>query len=145
MGEPPPKIGPGSAENGEPARPRLTLVGYRFSPQSHQTRDFLARNCVPFEWLDIERDEEARRLVTENEGGTSRLPLIRFPDGSVLAQPSDAQIAEKIGLKTRPGGAFYDLVIVGGGPAGLAEPSMAPAKGSLSSWSSVSRRAARLD
>ena len=105
---------------GDSARPTVSLVGYRFSPQSHQTRDFLARNCVTFEWLDIERDEEARRLLREHGGGASRLPLVRFPDGTVLSQPSDAEVAEKIGLKIRPEGAFYDLVIVGGGPAGLA-------------------------
>ena len=102
------------------ARPKLTLVGYRFSPQSHRTRDFLARNCVPFEWLDIERDDEAHRILTECRVGTSRLPLIRFSDGTVVVQPSEAQIAEKIGLKVRPDSPFYDLVIVGGGPAGLA-------------------------
>ena len=120
MGEFPRNVVLDQGKDDDPARSRLTIVGYRFSPQSHQTRDFLARNCVAFEWLDVERDEEARRLLNENGGVTSRLPLVRFPDGTVLSQPSDAQIAEKIGLKTRPGGAFYDLVIVGGGPAGLA-------------------------
>ena len=120
MAESPTGIPPGSAGSDEAARPKLTLVGYRFSSDSHRTRDFLARNCVPFEWLDIERDGEARRLLAECKVGPSRLPLIRFPDGTVVAQPSDAQIAEKIGLKIRPDSAFYDLVIVGGGPAGLA-------------------------
>ena len=120
MGELPRNVVLDQGKDDDPARSRLTIVGYRFSPQSHQTRDFLARNCVAFEWLDVERDEEARRLLNENGGVTSRLPLVRFPDGTVMSQPSDAQIAEKIGLKTRPGGAFYDLVIVGGGPAGLA-------------------------
>lgn len=120
MGEFPRNVVLDQGKDDDPARSRLTIVGYRFSPQSHQTRDFLARNCVAFEWLDVERDEEARRLLNENGGVTSRLPLVRFPDGTVLSQPSDAQVAEKIALKIRPEGAFYDFVIVGGGPAGLA-------------------------
>src|SRR6267142_2131373 len=98
----------------------LRVVGSRFSPQSHQTRDFLVRNCVPFEWLDVERDEEARRLLGRPDEKSSRLPIVVFPDGTQLIQPTNEEIAQKIGLKVRPEGAFYDLVIVGGGPAGLA-------------------------
>ena len=98
----------------------VRIVGYRFSPESHQTRDFLVRNCVPFEWLDIERDEKARRLLAGAGVDASRLPIVLFPDGSRLVQPSNAEIAEKIGLKARPGQTSYDLVIIGGGPAGLA-------------------------
>jgi thioredoxin reductase (NADPH) len=98
----------------------LRVVGCRFSPKAHQTRDFLVRNCVPFEWVDIEQDEEARRLLGETQDEHSRLPVVFFPDGSRLVQPTNAEIAKKIGLKMRPEGAFYDLVIVGGGPSGLA-------------------------
>src|SRR6266850_3013396 len=93
----------------------LRVVGSRFSPQSHQTRDFLVRNCVPFEWLDVERDEEARRLLGRPDEKSSRLPIVVFPDGTQLIQPTNEEIAQKIGLKVRPEGAFYDLVIVGGG------------------------------
>lgn len=98
----------------------LRVIGSRFSPEAHQIRDFLVRNCVPFEWLDIERDEEARRLLGGSELKTSRLPVVVFPDGTQLAQPTNAEIAQKIGLRVRPEGEFYDLVIVGGGPSGLA-------------------------
>jgi thioredoxin reductase (NADPH) len=98
----------------------VRIVGYRFSPEAHQTRDFLVRNCVPFEWLDIERDEKARRLLAAAGVDASRLPIVIFPDGARLVRPSNAEIAEKIGLKGRPGQTSYDLVIVGGGPAGLA-------------------------
>src|SRR6266498_5799041 len=98
----------------------VRIVGYRFSPEAHQTRDFLVRNCVPFEWLDIERDEKARRLLAAAGVDASRLPIVIFPDGARLVRPSNAEIAEKIGLKARPGQTSYDLVIVGGGPAGLA-------------------------
>ena len=98
----------------------LRVVGYRFSPESHQTRDFLVRNCVPFEWLDVERDEEARGMLASASVKTSQLPLVLFPDGTRLVQPTNAEIAQKIGLRVHPEGTFYDLVIVGGGPAGLA-------------------------
>jgi thioredoxin reductase (NADPH) len=98
----------------------VRVIGYRFSPRSHETRDFCARNCVPFQWLDIERDTEARRLFAASGVKASALPLVIFPDGTQLVQPTNAEIAERIGLKVRPEGKFYDLVIVGSGPAGLA-------------------------
>lgn len=98
----------------------LRVVGCRFSPESHQLRDFLVRNCVPFEWLDIEREPEVRRLLGDDELKNVRLPVVLFPDGTNLIQPTNAELAEKIGLKVRPEGSFYDLVIVGGGPSGLA-------------------------
>jgi thioredoxin reductase (NADPH) len=97
----------------------LRVVGSRFSPEGHQTRDFLVRNCVPFQWLDVERDEEARRLL-DSATDKSLLPLVVFPDGTKLSQPTNAEIAKKIGLQIRPEADFYDLVIVGGGPSGLA-------------------------
>jgi thioredoxin reductase (NADPH) len=97
----------------------VRVIGSRFSPESHRTRDFLVRNCMPFEWLDIERDE-ARRLLGDSDAKTSPLPVVLFPDGSKLIQPANAEIARKIGLQVTPEGAFYDLVIVGGGPSGLA-------------------------
>ena len=98
----------------------VKVVGSRFSPEAHLIRDFLARNCVPFEWLDVERNYEARRLLSRNDQTTSRLPLVIFPNGTQLARPTNAEIAEEIGLKLRPENTFYDLVIIGGGPAGLA-------------------------
>lgn len=98
----------------------IRVVGSRWSPQSHQIKDFLARNQVPYQWMDIEADEEARRLVEYAEPDAAQLPLVLLPDGSRLIQPSNGQIAEKIGLRTRAEKPFYDLVIVGGGPAGLA-------------------------
>ena len=103
-----------------PPADAVRVVGHRFSPAAHQTRDFLARNCVPFQWLDVERDEQARRLLARANVKASRLPLVIFSDGSKLVQPTNAQIAEKIGLKVHPEGEFYDLVIVGSGPTGLA-------------------------
>jgi thioredoxin reductase (NADPH) len=98
----------------------IRVVGHQWSAQSHQVKSFLARNLVPYQWLDIEIDEEARHLLELSDSDSSQLPLVLFPDGPTLTQPTNLEIAEKIGLKTRPGLPFYDLVIVGAGPAGLA-------------------------
>ena len=103
----------------------IRVIGLLWSPKSHETRDFLARNGIPYQWLDAESDQEARRLVDyvrskDNTTTTPHLPILLFPDGSYLSEPTNLQIAEKIGLKTRAQMPFYDLIIVGAGPAGLA-------------------------
>lgn len=101
----------------------IRVIGNRWSPQSHQIKDFLARNQVPYQWLDVELDPEAQNLISYAETEDKNkpyLPLVLFPDGVRLVQPSNLQIAEKIGLNTQAQLPFYDLVIVGGGPAGLA-------------------------
>jgi len=98
----------------------IRVIGHRWSPAAHHIKDFLARNQIPYQWLDIETDDQARRIVESLGSEAAQLPLVLFPDGSHLAQPKNVQIAEKIGLKTRAGMPFYDLIIVGGGPAGLA-------------------------
>jgi thioredoxin reductase (NADPH) len=98
----------------------LRLVGHRFSKDSHDLRDFLARNRVPARWLDVERDGEARELLTVAGVGDDRLPVALLEDGSVLERPTVLELAERLGVKGTPTQAHYDLVIVGGGPAGLA-------------------------
>jgi thioredoxin reductase (NADPH) len=99
----------------------LRVIGSRFQSEAHQIRDFLVRNCVPFEWFDVDRDaEEVRRILSASELESSRLPVVVFPDGTKQMRPTNAEIAHKIGLKVRPEGDFYDLIIVGGGPSGLA-------------------------
>lgn len=98
----------------------LRVIGNRWSPHSHQAKDFLARNQVPYQWLDIELSEEAQQLVAYANCDQLHLPLVLFADGSNLMQPTNVQIAEKIGLRTQAEKPFYDLIIVGGGPAGLA-------------------------
>ncbi|HEY9637526.1 MAG TPA: FAD-dependent oxidoreductase [Coleofasciculaceae cyanobacterium] len=98
----------------------IRVIGDRWNPYSHQVKDFLARNQVPYQWLDIEQEAEAQRLVSYAECPNRKLPLILFPDGSQLIQPTNIQVAEKIGLQTIAQKPFYDLIIIGGGPAGLA-------------------------
>ena len=98
----------------------IRVIGHRWSAASHEVKDFLARNGVPYLWLDVESSEEATRLIAQAGGDAAALPLLIFQDGGSLAEPTNAQIADKVGLRTRAELPFYDLVIVGGGPAGLA-------------------------
>jgi thioredoxin reductase (NADPH) len=102
----------------------IRVLGNRWSPASHNVKDFLARNHVPYQWLDIEAvesDAEVKRLVESlNDEERKLLPLVIFPDGTRLPEPSPADVAARVGLSTRASEEFYDLVIVGGGPAGLA-------------------------
>ena len=98
----------------------VRVVGHRWSPASHAVRDFLARNLVPYEWLDIERDAEAQRALSLAAVGGSRLPVVLFEGGGLLVEPSLSELAERLGLAVRAEHPFYDLAIVGGGPAGLA-------------------------
>ncbi len=93
----------------------VRVIGHRWSPEAFQIRDFLARHQVPYHWMDVESDPEAQKMV-EGAG----LPLVVLTDGTRLAQPSRTELAEKIGFKTQAEKPFYDLVIVGGGPSGLA-------------------------
>lgn len=164
----------------------IKIIGLRWSPRSHEIKEFLARNGIPYQWLDIE-DDEARRLLsfvslrkstvisnlsstiinsnhndrlfsTTNENAINNnnnnnidrnntipsivsplrtslqssslhLPIIIFPDGTYIPEPTNSQIADKIGLKTRAQMAFYDLLIIGGGPSGLAAAVYAASEG----------------
>lgn len=102
----------------------IRVLGNRWSPQSHQVKDLLARNHIPYRWLDVETaetDTEVRNLLDSlDENEKSNLPILVFPDGERMSQPEPIQVAEKVGLKTQATEDFYDLVIIGGGPAGLA-------------------------
>ncbi|MEH2291223.1 FAD-dependent oxidoreductase [Nostoc sp.] len=99
----------------------IRVIGNRWSPFSHQVKDFIARNQIPYKWLDIELEPDAAKLVEYSQAdGRQQLPLVLFPDGSRLIQPSNLEIAAKIGLQTQAERPFYDLAIVGAGPAGLA-------------------------
>src|SRR5256885_5300205 len=98
----------------------VRVLGHRFSKDTHDLRDFLARNRVPGRWLDVERDGEARELLTVAGVDAEHLPVVFLEDGSVLERPTVLELAERLGIASRPAADHYDLVIVGGGPAGLA-------------------------
>ena len=98
----------------------IRIVGDRWSPDGHTLRDFLARNQVPYRWLDVETDDEARTLVEGEHIEPERLPLVVFEDGERLEKPTPLELARKAGLNTEAANEFYDLIIVGAGPAGLA-------------------------
>jgi thioredoxin reductase (NADPH) len=98
----------------------VRLIGHRFSRPTHELRDFLARNLVPARWLDVERDAEARQLLKVAGVDDDRLPVALLEDGTVLERPTVLELAERLGVAGQPALEHYDLVIVGGGPAGLA-------------------------
>lgn len=109
----------------------IRIIGHRWSPESHAARDFLARNQVPYRWLDLASDPEARELIdiASKDGSLEQAPVLILPDGSVLQQPTTQEIAEKLGLRGRAEIPLYDLVIVGAGPAGLAAAVYAASEG----------------
>ncbi|MBL8215634.1 MAG: FAD-dependent oxidoreductase [Bryobacterales bacterium] len=98
----------------------IRIVGHRWSPQTHQLKDFLGRNHIPFQWVDVEAQDGDVRRYLEALGPTDELPVAVFPDGSRLPTPTPEQVAEKVGLRVRAESPLYDLTIVGAGPAGLA-------------------------
>jgi thioredoxin reductase (NADPH) len=106
--------------NNRPAAEGIRVVGYQWNPASHQVKNFLARNNIPYQWLDIEVNDEANRLLKVSGEQAPDLPYLIFPDGSTLSKPENREIAEKVGLQTMADQPFYDLIIVGAGPAGLA-------------------------
>jgi thioredoxin reductase (NADPH) len=99
----------------------VRIVGSRWSPRSYETRDFLSRNQIPYQWVDIDQDATIRELVlTANGGDISHLPVVLLADGTMLTTPSHAELAAKVGLQTAAARPFYDLAVIGAGPAGLA-------------------------
>ena len=97
----------------------IRVAGTQWSANSHNVKEFLARSQIPYQWLDIERDSEARELVETSSDERPRLPTLFFPDGSLLVDPDLRTLADKVGLTTQPEQPFYDLIIIGAGPAGL--------------------------
>jgi thioredoxin reductase (NADPH) len=98
----------------------IRIIGHRWSPEAHALKDFLARNQIPYQYLDIELNPDAKPALVEVQAQDQRLPVVILPAGEVLARPSPNDVAQKIGLQTQAVNSFYDLAIVGGGPAGLA-------------------------
>jgi thioredoxin reductase (NADPH) len=104
----------------QPVFEGVRVIGHRWSAEGHRVRDFLARNLIPYRWLDIEADPEAAELRTLAGAAEQPLPIVVLGDGTALSQPSIAELAEKVGLHTRAVSGTYDLIVVGTGPAGLA-------------------------
>lgn len=98
----------------------LKLIGYQFSPKSHEIKDFLAGNLKPYLWLDVETSEEAKQLMGINGLESKDLPVLFFEDGTHLKSPTVRETAERVGLNPQVRGEMYDVVIIGAGPAGLA-------------------------
>jgi thioredoxin reductase (NADPH) len=98
--------------------PETKLVGHRWSARSSEVREFLARNQVPYRWYTTDEPEGQRLLAAAGADGRA-LPVVITPDGDTLIEPTDGELASRVGLATTPSNDFYDLIIVGGGPAGL--------------------------
>lgn len=112
-----------------PAFDGVRVAGARWSAQSYAAREFLASNHIPYQWIDIEEDAATRELVKTIAGDDRHLPVIFLRDGSSLVAPGQRELAEKLGLKTRAQLPFYDVIIVGAGPAGLAAAVYASSEG----------------
>ena len=98
----------------------IRIVGLRWSPTDHAVRDFLSRNRIPYQWLNPEANPEALELLKDKGIDDTKLPVILFGDGTTLVQPGSTEIAAKVGLRTQAQQEFYDVVVIGAGPAGLA-------------------------
>jgi thioredoxin reductase (NADPH) len=117
------------SEGYKPPFEGIRVVGPRWSLRDHEVRDFLSRNNIPYVWLDPERTDEAVALLEQYHLDGRKLPAVLFGDGTALAQPDRTELAERVGLRTRAESDFYDMVIVGAGPAGLAGAVYASSEG----------------
>ena len=119
----------GWSDRSRPAFEGIRVVGSRWSPPSYAAREFLARNQIPYQWVDLDQDAAVRELVVSLAGESPALPVVLFPDGTSLVAPSAMELAAKAGLQTLATRPFYEVVIVGGGPAGLANAVYATSEG----------------
>ena len=107
----------------------IRVAGALWSPESHAVKDFLARHQIAYQWLDVDADDQARALVDEFGDGSSKLPVVIFPDGNALVEPSLRDMAEKTGMQTRSEARHYEVIIIGAGPAGLSGAVYAASEG----------------
>ncbi len=103
-----------------PAFEGIRIIGYQWSPRSHEIKDFLSGNLIPYQWLDVENSDEGRDLLAMNKIEAGDLPAIFFADGSFLVSPSIRDVGEKTGMRSKASKTMYDVAIIGAGPAGLA-------------------------
>lgn len=97
----------------------ITIYGAHWCPDCRQSKQFMGEHQIPYNWIDTEEDDEGKKYVLEKNKGKHIIPTIEFPDGSILVEPSNAELAVKLGLKTKADRNHYDLIVLGGGPAGL--------------------------
>src|SRR5689334_10227458 len=98
----------------------IRIAGTALSSSSYALKDFLSGNQVPYQWVDLDEDAPTRELVLAMPEGMQKLPVVFFPDGTTMVQPTPRQLAERLGMQTHAQRPFYDLIVIGGGPAGLA-------------------------
>ncbi|WP_333863129.1 FAD-dependent oxidoreductase [Chitinophaga sp.] len=98
----------------------IRVIGYQFSPRSHEIKDFLAGNLIPYQWMDMESNEQGKQLAASNKLAAQDLPAIIFEDGALFTTPALKDIASRIGLNPTVRNQVYDVAIIGAGPAGLA-------------------------
>ncbi len=101
------------------AQPQISFYGAHWCPDCRRAKQFLGEHLIPYRWVDIEQDPEGEKYVLQKNNGKRIIPTIEFPDGSILVEPSNAELAAKLGLKTKAQRRHYDLLSVGGGPAAL--------------------------
>ena len=97
----------------------LTVYGAPWCPDCKRSKQFLGEQRIPYNWVDIDSDEEGRNYVRKVNDGKQIIPTIVFEDGSMLVEPTNAELAAKLGIRPKASREFYDLIVVGGGPAGV--------------------------
>ena len=97
----------------------ITVYGAPWCPDCKRSKQFLGEQRVPYNWVDIDQDEEGRRYVQQANNGRQIIPTVLFEDGSILVEPSNAELAAKLGISPKAKREFYDLIVIGGGPTGL--------------------------
>jgi len=101
------------------SQPDITVYGAYWCPDCHRSKQFLGEHQIPYNWVDIEEKSEGEQFVIKANEGKRRIPTLAFSDGSILTNPSNADLAQKLGLKTTAERHHYDLIVIGGGPAGM--------------------------
>jgi thioredoxin reductase (NADPH) len=107
----------------------IRLIGALWSPQSHTIKDFLARHQIAYQWLDVDTNSQAQAIADEYGKDHARLPVVLFPEGTVLVEPSLREMAESVGMQTRAAAKHYEVIIIGAGPAGLSAAVYAASEG----------------
>jgi thioredoxin reductase (NADPH) len=112
-----------------PSYEGIRVLGSQWSPESFAVKEFLSGNRIPYEWVDVDVDATARALLVSLTDDVTRLPMVIFPDGTRLVAPTSMELAAQVGLQTEARRPFYDLIVIGGGPAGLANAVYATSEG----------------